>query len=333
MLRRLVLVGFLSGSLAAGVGCKHCHWLQKKDTAPTPPPMFDDPVPSRGGRIPSPSLPTSPDSALPPPVIPEQRNSFFRTDVPPSPGSWVPPGGSDLPAVPRKPPQKEVILPDPFPGASKSVAPVIDLPLEIKPAGFLEEPIVPKDNSDLPGAAAPAPAPPPIAPAPKPIAPPSVALEAPTAGSQAGLPGFGKVPGHPNLTTGRKPTLDGLDWLKTNGYRSVVYVYTPGTDPAPARELATKRGLNFVAVPMTPAGLRKAFDEFAKEVNDSAGKPIYVADVDGQASWLWYLLFRTSDYLGDDAARVRAAPFGLPEAKTDEQKQYWLAVQEYLANR
>jgi len=319
MLRRFLLLSVGVGTLTGGIACKHCRSLRDKDRAPpSPPPMFDDPVPSRGGRIPAPNVPTTPDT-LPPPVIPDRRDSFFRGDLPPSPGSWVAPKG-DLPRLPSESKKKELIFPDPIIGSSKAAPPVIDLPAEkkVEPRVYLEEPIRPADKSDLPGAT------------PKPPAP---VLDAPTAGSQAGLPGFAKIPGHANVATGRKPTLDGFDWLKANNYRGIVYVHAPGTDPAPARDLAAKRGLSFTSVSVSPTSLRTAFETFTKELADAAGKPIYVADADEKAGYLWYLYFRTADFLGDDAARVRAAPLGLPEATTDEQKQFWIAVQDYLANR
>ena len=103
---------------------------------------------------------------------------------------------------------------------------------------------------------------------------------------------------------------------------------------APVRDLAQTRGLRFVPIAVSPGALPKAFDEFAAAVDDRGSRPLYVIDETGvRAGSLWYLLFRTRDLLGDDTARLRAAPLGLTEAATEEQKQFWIAVQDLLAKR
>ena len=87
-------------------------------------------------------------------------------------------------------------------------------------------------------------------------------------------------------------------------------------------------------IAVSPGTLQKAFDEFAAAVADRGNRPLYVIDEDGtRAGSLWYLLFRTRDLLSDDTARLRAAPLGLTEAATEEQKQFWIAVQDFLAKR
>jgi len=147
----------------------------------------------------------------------------------------------------------------------------------------------------------------------------------------AGLPGYVTVAGHEGVAAGRKPTLEGFDALKAYGFRTVVYLHAPGADVAPARDLAQQRGLRFVPIAVSPGTLKPAFEDFTAAL---ANKPVYVADEDGtRAGGLWYLLFRTQDLLGDDAARVRARPLGLADAVTEEQKQLWVAIQDYLAKR
>ena len=182
---------------------------------------------------------------------------------------------------------------------------------------FLEEPVRPIGGTDLP---------------PKPAT--DRALDDPTGRAPVGLPGYARVPGRDGVASGQRPGLDGFDWLKANGFKTVVYLHAPSADVAPARNLAETRGLRFVPIAVSPGTLPKAFDEFAAAVADRGNRPLYVIDEDGvRAGSLWYLLFRTRDLLSDDTARLRAAPLGLTEAATEERKPFWIAVQDFLAKR
>ena len=311
-MRRLLIAGLAAGLLLGTAACRH-HGKRGRDCCP-PGGLLDDPVP-RGGTIAPPGLPTTPPPAskdpLPPPVIPDSGSRSFSIDPRTPPGPWdptpsAPPFRSDVPPAPG---QREVLSPDPLP---RGVPP--EIPLSSKPStgGLLEEPIRPN------GAAA----------------KPDRLLDDPTTRAPVGLPGFARVPGRDAVASGRKPTLDGFDWLKASGIKTVVYLHAPSADVAPARDLAEKRGLRFVPIAVSPGTLKKAFDEFAAAVDDRGNRPLYVIDEDGvRAGSLWYLLFRTRDLLGDDTARLRAAPLGLTDAATEEQKQLWIAVQDVLARR
>lgn len=350
MTRQLWLTGVAAGLLLGGAACHHCK--KRKNCDDCPPTSggtyLGEPVPG-GSTIPPTSVPASPPmdlpaDPLPPPVLPENRSfridprkpsdpwdpaptapSYF-SDLPPAPKSTPAPAPTIAPApaaVPARPDNRELLDPDPLPGG---VAP--EIPLSSKPStsALLQEPIRP---TDLP--------PPPGREAPKPAELPSQSnrmLDAPGDRSPVGLPGFAPVPGYDRVATGGKPTLDGFDWLKRNGYKTVVYLHAPSTDFAPARDLAEARGLRFVPIAVAPATLARAYDEFAAAVTDANNRPLYVADEDGgRAGGLWYLQFRTRDLLADDAARLRAAPLGLTEATTEEQKRMWIAIQDVLAKQ
>ncbi len=345
MPRRFLFTTLASGLLLGGIGCRHlCN--KCRDGGPPPGTYLNEPVPGpRGDRIPPTPVPTTPggpSEVVPPPVIPDSTRSF-RIDPTTPPGPWDPapttsPFRSDLP--PSSPPRsdlpltspapttprtdnKELIFPDPLPGGAPSQVPSQSPGTR----GFLEEPVRPLGGSDLPPSSAGTQ--PPAATQPKPGF-----LDDPTTRSPVGLPGFTRVPGRDGVASGRKPTLDGFDWLRANGFKTLVYLHAPSADVSAARDLSEKRGLRFVPIAVSPATLKKAFDEFAAVVSDRSARPLYVADEDGvRAGGLWYLLFRTSDLLGDDAARVRAAPLGLTDATTEEQKQFWLAIQDVLAKR
>ncbi len=323
-MRRVLSAGLAAGLLLGGVACHHC--CKKKTGCCPPGGLLGDPVPP-GGTIPPTAVPTTPpsDGPLPPPVIPDtgRSSSSYRFDPRTPPGPWDPaptvsPFLPDTPPAPPRSDRKELLAPDPLPAG---VAP--ELPSSTRPgtSGFLGEPVRPIGGSDLP---------------PRPGTPGQSGrlLDDPTTRVPVGLPGYTRVPGHDGVASGRKPTLDGFDWLKSNGFKTVVSLHAPAADVTAARDLAEKRGLRFVPIAVSPDTLKKALDEFMTAVSDRANRPLYVIDEDGvRAGSLWYLVFRTQDLLGDDTARLRAAPLGLTDAATEEQKQFWLAIQEVLAKR
>jgi hypothetical protein len=339
MMRRLMLGGLALGLTLGGSACHHCKKNKSRDCCPPAGSgtYLGDPVPGGGSTIPPTSVPTTPPGAvpgdpLPPPVLPSEGRGSFRIDPrapadPWDPAPTAPSFRSDLPPAPApsRPGKTELLAPDPLP---RGVAPEIPLS-NTNTSAFLEEPIRPIGGTDLP--------PKPGAETAKPVTPPGKSermLDDPTARAPVGLPGYARVPGRDGVASGRRPGLDGFDWLKSNGFKTVVYLHAPSTDFAPVRDLATTRGLKFVPIAVSPGTLPKAFDEFAAAVADRGNRPLYVIDEDGaRAGSLWYLFFRTRDLLSDDTARLRAAPLGLTDAATEEQKQFWIAVQDVLAKR
>ena len=338
MMRRLLIGGMALGLTLGGSACHHCKKNRDRDCCPPSGSgtYLGEPVPGRGSTIPPTSVPTTPPSAmpgdpLPPPVLPDSRGSF-RIDPQAPTDPWdptptAPSFRSDLPPAsvpaPARPGKTELLAPDPLPGG---VAPEIPLSGKTDTRAFLGEPVRPAGGTDLP--------PKPGAAAAPPAGKTERMIDDPTTRAPVGLPGYVRVPGRDGVASGRRPGLDGFDWLKNNGFRTVVYLHAPSADFAPVRGLAESRGLRFVPIAVSPGTLPKAFAEFAAAVDDRSHRPLYVIDEDGaRAGSLWYLLFRTRDLLGDDTARLRAAPLGLAEAATEEQKQFWIAVQDYLAKR
>jgi protein tyrosine phosphatase (PTP) superfamily phosphohydrolase (DUF442 family) len=155
--------------------------------------------------------------------------------------------------------------------------------------------------------------------------------EPPKAPGTAGLPGYAKV--KDGLFAGGKPTLDGFDSLKSAGFRSVIYLHAAGADVSAVKDMASTRGLNFVAIETTPETLAEASKQFDRVAGDRLTRPAYVfADDQTRAGAVWYLHFRTADALGDDVARLRAKALGLNEA-TDEGRAFALAIQRVLETR
>jgi protein tyrosine phosphatase (PTP) superfamily phosphohydrolase (DUF442 family) len=133
------------------------------------------------------------------------------------------------------------------------------------------------------------------------------------------------------IIAGQKPTLDGLDWLRQNGYRTVVQVTKAGEKDS-ARKAVESRGLKYMSIEVATTDLARAVDEFNRILVDNANYPLFVYDRDGSlAGALWYIRFRTSDGLNASEALTRAKSLGLREESTGENAVLWGAIQNYLS--
>jgi protein tyrosine phosphatase (PTP) superfamily phosphohydrolase (DUF442 family) len=153
-----------------------------------------------------------------------------------------------------------------------------------------------------------------------------------TSPAPTGIPEFSPaIPGR--VAVGRKPTLDGLDWLKANGYKTVLFLRGPGVSDAADRKQLEQRGLTFTSLEVSPATLSQAtVDAFARGVTELSAQPLFVYDADGSlAGGLWYLYFRQVERLPDEAARLRAARLGLRDAADGPHREMALAVQRLLS--
>lgn len=146
-----------------------------------------------------------------------------------------------------------------------------------------------------------------------------------------GIPQFTVV--KEQVANGQRPALDeGLDWLKTNGYKSVLFLHKPG-DPVDAdRKQADKRSLKFLSLEVSPANLtRKHVDDFAALLKEQNHLPLFVYDREGDLTGgLWYLYFRLTEQIDDDAARVRISSLGFRENREEAHRTMWLAIQKLL---
>ncbi len=269
-------------------------------------------IPPRGETIPATPLPVTPSrsnfvewdptAAVPAPNRISRKPSL---DLPPS---SVP--SDPILAVPPGAPNRTLLLPDPL-----LLNPLRSVP--VKPetsSGIFAEPILPAA----------------VAESAKPPVEAKGDLPAPV-----GVDAFAPVPGQDKVASGRKPTLEGLDALKAQGYKTVLYLHAPDADLSAAKETVEKRELTFAAIAVSPQTLAEAGKAFAAQLKDATAKPLFVYDLDGiRAGSLWYVQFRTVDLLGDDAARIRAGSLGLQDPeKSEEQKRYWIAIQDLLAKR
>jgi hypothetical protein len=143
----------------------------------------------------------------------------------------------------------------------------------------------------------------------------------------AGIPDFAPALSD-RVANGRKPFLDGLDWLKANGYRGALLLRRPNDSDAADRKQFEQRGMTFNGLAVSPETLSRAtVDEFARLVGNSKTQPLFVYDANGTLTGpLWYLYFRKVERLSDDAARIRAGRLGLREPADAESRALWDAL-------
>jgi len=169
-------------------------------------------------------------------------------------------------------------------------------------------------------------------PAKMPSGPPAAAA-APLSDLPVGIAQFAVVKDK-KVASGLRPMLDdGLEWLRRNGYRTVLHLRSPGEDDTADRTQVEKRGMRYLALEVSPTTLtRKTVEEFSRTVNDAAGYPLFVYDRDGAlAGALWYLHFRLTERDPDETARVRASGLGLREDREGTHRAMWLALQKLLS--
>lgn len=240
------------------------------------------------------------------------RHSLCRRNPPdacppPVRGSTIPPAG-----IPEGPPPmapiprgaapdsgaSELLLPQPPPGKTRSEYPRV-VPAESRGA-ILGDP----DYAEPPKIV---------------DADPALVEEkkAVPANAASGIPDFTQI--KEGVSAGGRPALDGLDWLKTKGYKTVVYLRRTSDDDLTDRRQVERRDMKFVSILVTPEGLTQAWlDEFNRTVGDTVSRPIYIYASDANvAGVVWYLHLRTAEFLTHDEARVRAGRLGLKDEKSE----------------
>jgi len=162
---------------------------------------------------------------------------------------------------------------------------------------------------------------------------PAVSLEKPaTPILPVGIAGFAQV--LPRVSSGQKPDIDGLDWLRNTGYQAVLHIRGTGEDDVADHRQVEKRGMKYLALPVSANTLnRQTVDEFSRAVTSTTEQPLFVYDREGLlVGSMWYLHFRLTDRLGDEEARLKASRLGLKEDAA-EFKTMWVAMQKLLSEQ
>jgi protein tyrosine phosphatase (PTP) superfamily phosphohydrolase (DUF442 family) len=138
----------------------------------------------------------------------------------------------------------------------------------------------------------------------------------------------------PNVASGHEPFADGIGWLKSHGYRTVLHVRAPGEDDAAIRSQVEKAGLRFLTLDVSPQTLsREIVEQFNRLVTDTNNQPLFVYDKDSSlAGGLWYLHFRLFEKESGEKARADAAQLGFRQDQDGPHRTMWVAVQNYLSN-
>jgi protein tyrosine phosphatase (PTP) superfamily phosphohydrolase (DUF442 family) len=152
----------------------------------------------------------------------------------------------------------------------------------------------------------------------------------PPAAASLDVPGFVQV--KPRVANGQLPFPDGIAWLASQGYRTVLHLRRPGEDDSADRRIFEKRNLHFVSLEVSATRLTgETVEAFNRLVSDPNNQPLFVYDRDGAlAGGLWYLYFRTVERADDAKARAEAARVGFNEGQDAEHRTMWVAVQAYL---
>jgi protein tyrosine phosphatase (PTP) superfamily phosphohydrolase (DUF442 family) len=162
-----------------------------------------------------------------------------------------------------------------------------------------------------------------------PAAPAAPAEPTPQVSLPVGIAQFAEVA--PGVTTGLRPTTEGWDWLRTQKYRTVLFVRAPGTDDRSERTAAA--GLDFRTLDVSAEGLTlDVVRQFSQQVRDPQLQPLFVYDSRGWlAGGMWYLHLRTAEKLDDAAARQKAAALGYRPSAEPDQRTFELAIQRLLS--
>lgn len=137
------------------------------------------------------------------------------------------------------------------------------------------------------------------------------------------------------VASGLTPQADGWDWLKANGFQTVLFIRQPGEDETADRREVLQRGMKYQTLTYGPQTLsRQVVDEFSRLVGDPANQPLFVYDRNGVlAGSLWFLHFRTAGRLSDSEAQTRAGRLGLRSPEDAEQRTLWVAIQKLLSGQ
>jgi len=166
--------------------------------------------------------------------------------------------------------------------------------------------------------------------APKPIVSESKNSEPPRLPLQSDIAQFTYA--YDQVASGLRPSgTSGLEWLKANNFRAVLYLRRPIDDETSDRRETESRGLKYLSLEVQPQSLRESLDQFKTIVTDSANYPVFVYSKDSMITGsLWYLQFRTVNGMTESEARIKATRLGLQEEQTDANRPMWLAIQKAL---
>ena len=164
---------------------------------------------------------------------------------------------------------------------------------------------------------------------------PQTSAKNPLPGDPAASPAFPVIDSFSGVmdqvSTGFKPAdTEGLDWLQTNKYKTIIHLRRPGSPHTADKEQIEKRGMKYLTFEVSAESLTPSLvAEFSRAVGSRSDRPLFVYDKDGTlVGAMWYVYFRTVDKLSDADAKKRAIDFGLKAAETGDHSALWKAAQK-----
>lgn len=144
------------------------------------------------------------------------------------------------------------------------------------------------------------------------------------------IPNFALV--KTRIATGLKPFPDGISWLKSKGYRTVIHLRAPGEIDLATGKLFQNQNLQYVPLEVSADRLnRELVEKFNQLVTDSSTQPLFVFDKDGSlAGPLWYLHFRLSEGVSEEKARLEITRLGYKLPSETDNKAMADAIQRVL---
>ena len=167
-----------------------------------------------------------------------------------------------------------------------------------------------------------------VGPAPAPAAPPAEKLSA-ADGASISLPttdpaSLRQAPGlrryasvAPTVAGGSAPSIEGLDWLKEKGYRTLLDLRrTSEVDPNFV-DAASDRGMLYISLPLMANRLDASrlarFDDLIARTDN---RPLFFCDTDGtRAALAWYIHDRVVNQEDSQSALAKAEELGLSPAE------------------
>ncbi len=130
----------------------------------------------------------------------------------------------------------------------------------------------------------------------------------------------------PSISGGSLPTLDGLEWLKEKGIKSILDLREPSEVDPTFVTAVTSRGFRYKSLPIVASRLSaENLARFNDEVTRPEGHPVYFFDTDGtRAGLLWYVHRLTIDKVDAQIASREAEELGLSD------KSAWVAASKFL---
>ena len=217
--------------------------------------------------------------------------------------------------------------------------PPVDLPAEVTrkavpPAASATPPIAPPGPAASPSPASASSSP--AAAAADTAAPPPAEKTSAAEGPITSIPPINAVSAHqapgirryssvaPTVGGGSAPSIDGLDWLKEKGCRTLIDLrQRPEVEPF-FIDAVNDRGMVYISLPimanrLDPSRLAR-FDDL---VSRTENRPLFFCDVDGtRAGLVWYIHLRTVNQEDPQEAAAKAEEIGLTDAQAKIAEQY-----------